>query len=1014
MTTTLQSFEGSVGMGTDNPSRTLHIEGEILVEGDVEMNGDLEVSSNNTIINSNNITFANKIFGLGSGQIDHNLDLGVLMEHKDGSTYANVALIFHADEDRFSMGFTQNTLSDSHILHFQDPTHRLKVDMRGNTLVQNNFTIVNGDLGVGTETPTFKLDVHGTANTGTLTTTAVTTTGDLEVGNSNLVVNTTTSRIGIGTDTPLFNLDVHGTANVGVLTVTSISGDGSQLTGLTSNLHEVCESGNTTSNTVQFTNTITGFVTTSNIVVSGNVTATSFLGDGSQITGISSGGGFTTGGGNAYHTSGDVGIGTNNPVRALDVRGDINIEGNVFSSNAFSIKITNQSIWEQIGSTFNGGDINTRLGEAVSISGDGSVIAVGGGYEPGPFPSKGQVKVYVRTGGTWTQRGSNLDGHSVIEYFGQSASISDNGLRLVVGALGYGSYGSGNLSGRVYVYDWNGTAWSETVVDTGAIGGSGVYTFGDGLGRTVTISGDGNTIAAASPYNDDAGDDFGKVSVYRYSSGTWSQLGSSINGTGDSTATFGYSLSLSQNGSIVSIGTYEQSLTNPTVGRAGEVKVYEYSGGSWSQIGATFEGSASFEYLGIAASLSADGTKIAIGAYGYSSHDGRVNVWEYNSGTTSWSQIGSDILGGSTSYLGTGVSLSGDGTHLVLTENNKDATNYSGAVKVYQYTGGSWSQVGSTLNNTDPTFVSISNDGKTFIVGSGKNGPFDVTGYAKVYEYVNKVNRQIKDQILEVGTANLYVDTTTGNVGIGTDTPLTKLHVVGSAGAIDGSGNRKHFKYDAALSSDTSTVGAHGIYANSDIVTQKRIMSAFGTLTASDERIKTNIDDVGAWVSALDTLRLLKPKQYTYKDVVNRGEQPVWGFIAQEVRDTLPYATKLRTEYVPDMYTLAKVSDKNKILYGTSKLNSGEKIKIITPDGEDVYTTIIEIIDNTTFRIDTDMKHKDIFLFGREVEDFTFLNKDSIFTITTAALQEIDTQLQNEKQRKENLKTRLKKLEEMF
>ena len=43
-----------------------------------------------------------------------------------------------------------------------------------------------------------------------------------------------------------------------------------------------------------------------------------------------------------------------------------------------------------------------------------------------------------------------------------------------------------------------------------------------------------------------------------------------------------------------------------------------------------------------------------------------------------------------------------------------------------------------------------------------------------------------------------------------------------------------------------------------------------------------------------------------------------------------------------------------------------------------------------------------------------FLNKDSIFTITTAALQEIDTQLQNEKQRKENLKTRLKTLEEMF
>jgi hypothetical protein len=302
-----------------------------------------------------------------------------------------------------------------------------------------------------------------------------------------------------------------------------------------------------------------------------------------------------------------------------------------------------------------------------------------------------------------------------------------------VGAPGYGGSGNTNLRGRVYVYDWNGTAWSETVVDTGAAGGSG-FSFGDGLGHTVTISGDGNTIAAASAYNDDAGTDFGKVTVYRYSSGTWSQLGSSINGTEDSTFSNKASLSLSQNGSIVSIGTYEQNATNPARSRAGEVKVFEYSGGSWSQIGATFEGSASYEYLGIAASLSADGTKIAIGAYGYSSHDGRVNVWEYNSGTTSWSQIGSDILGGSNSYLGTGVSLSGDGTHLVLTENNKDVTNFSGAVKVYQYTGGSWNQVGSTLNNTDPTFVSISNNGKTFIVGSGKNGSADVTGYAKVYQ----------------------------------------------------------------------------------------------------------------------------------------------------------------------------------------------------------------------------------------------------------------------------------------
>ena len=33
---------------------------------------------------------------------------------------------------------------------------------------------------------------------------------------------------------------------------------------------------------------------------------------------------------------------------------------------------------------------------------------------------------------------------------------------------------------------------------------------------------------------------------------------------------------------------------------------------------------------------------------------------------------------------------------------------------------------------------------------------------------------------LEVGTANLFVDTTTSNVGIGTNLPLAKLHVNGT------------------------------------------------------------------------------------------------------------------------------------------------------------------------------------------------------------------------------------------
>jgi ubiquitin len=748
----------------DDGSNVMHILGNTYISEDLTVGGDIHFKGDVTLIATQNLNITDAIVELGKNNTssDAVLDLGLLMNRPD----SNVAVGYLESSDELVMAYTESSASSSTIVPLASEDLRVKVYGDLATTGNVTATYLHGDgselTGIATTLQSVSDFGNTTSNTLQLTnaTTGLVTTSNIVVGGNV----TATKFLGDGSEltgiaTTLQSVSDFGnttsntlqltnattglvtTSNIvvgGNVTATKFLGDGSELTGIATTLQSVSDFGNTTSNTLQLTNVTTGLVTTSNIVVGGNVTATKFLGDGSELTGIAT----------TMQSVSDFGNTTSNTVQFtndttglittsnIEVGSHLKLNGNIYHNNLVSTEFSSisGSEWEQIGSTFNGADINTRWGEAVSISGDGSVIAIGGGYEPGPFPSKGQVKVYVRTGGTWTQRGSNLDGHSALDYFGQSASISDNGLRLVVGALGYGIHGSGNLSGRVYVYDWNGTAWSETVVDTGATGGSGVYWWGDGLGRTVTISGDGNTIAAASPYNDDAGDDFGKVSVYRYSSGTWSQLGSSINGTGDSTAKFGYSLSLSQNGSIVSIGTYEQNATNPARSRAGEVKVFEYSGGSWSQIGAAFEGSASYEYLGIAASLSADGTKIAIGAYGYSSHDGRVNVWEYNSGTTSWSQIGSDILGGSNSYLGTGVSLSGDGTHLVLTENNKDVTNYNGAVKVYQYTGGSWNQVGSTLNNTDPTFVSMSNNGKTFIVGSGKNGPFDVTGYAKVYQ----------------------------------------------------------------------------------------------------------------------------------------------------------------------------------------------------------------------------------------------------------------------------------------
>ena len=94
--------------------------------------------------------------------------------------------------------------------------------------------------------------------------------------------------------------------------------------------------------------------------------------------------------------------------------------------------------------------------------------------------------------------------------------------------------------------------------------------------------------------------------------GSWSQLGADIDGeaAGDSS---GYSVSLSSDGTIVAIGATGNDATDPN---GGHVRVYEYSGGSWSQLGADIDGEAAGDSSGYSVSLSSDGTIVAIGATG--------------------------------------------------------------------------------------------------------------------------------------------------------------------------------------------------------------------------------------------------------------------------------------------------------------------------------------------------------------------------------------------------------------
>jgi hypothetical protein len=118
----------------------------------------------------------------------------------------------------------------------------------------------------------------------------------------------------------------------------------------------------------------------------------------------------------------------------------LNANGNILAIGALSgyVKVyQNQNDnWVQIGNTLTGESLD-NFGNSVSLNRNGNILAVGAPADSNSNGiNAGRARVYENLNGNWIQIGSNIDGgEGDNDRFGHSVSLSDNGSILAVGAI---------------------------------------------------------------------------------------------------------------------------------------------------------------------------------------------------------------------------------------------------------------------------------------------------------------------------------------------------------------------------------------------------------------------------------------------------------------------------------------------------------------------------------------------------------------------------------------------------
>jgi len=413
----------------------------------------------------------------------------------------------------------------------------------------------------------------------------------------------------------------------------------------------------------------------------------------------------------------------------------------------------------------------------------------------------------------------------------------------------------------------------------------------------------------------------------------------------------------------------------------------------------------------------------------------------YNSGSL-------NVGGGQNTYIGSGSgfsSLSGASSHTRVTAIGYNAGQLVNNISLVNATAvGAYAELAQSntviLGNGANVGIGTSRPGQPLTIRTDDNGA--LLGFTAELSGIDKFNFSLSGTGLNLsesyvaggrlfvqsGSGNVGLGTTSptqkldvngnatvsGNVGIGTSNPIAKLHVSGGPQATPTGGNTSYFFGGSPLigpqTPGGTTARAMAAYFDGGQVWVNSTIVAGQLQTTSDRRIKRVVgqSDRAADLALLNRLCIT---DYTYIDQHANTPGVVKKVIAQEVEQVLPTAVSRSTQAIPNVYEKAtRVSfAQGQLTVTTAKPHelpaSGGRLRFYTPANENLDVDVT-VVDAHTVRFASAEAHAaGLFVYGKYVDDFRSVDYDALTTLNVSATQELARKVEALEQQNAALKT---------